>query len=266
MDSTHYSNIICHNIKMKGKPVVIWAVADVHLGSILHKEQEWASFCRSVIKEENNFVVLAGDMLDNTLKSSVGEVYDNTLRPAEQRRILTEQLKPLAAEGRILAAIAGNHEYRSKKETDDEPLFDILARLGVEHIYRDGMAVVKIQMNDTEKDGKSNPTYTLLVHHGAGGGGTTGAAINKAEGFAAMYDGVDAFIFGHWHKPIVSNQTKICIDPHNKRVSEKPVKIIVASAWMNYGSYGLRGMMKPATFAPQQLILHTNKKKMEVLG
>ena len=126
------------------------------------------------------------------------------------------------------------------------------------------MAFLKLQLGNAKSDGQSNPTYVLTVLHGAGGGIWTGAAVNRNERFGYTIDGTDALLIGHTHKPYVAQPGKIFIDKYNNKVTIKPLKIIVATSWMDYGGYAARKQMLPASHAPQIITLHGNKKLITV--
>lgn len=236
-------------------------IADVHLGAAEHMEREWKRFCDSVLNDPNAYLVIGGDMLNNTTRSSVSNIFEETMRPREQKRVLAEMLKPLAP--RILAGCCGNHERRSK-DVDDDPLFDVFCKLDLEDVYRSNMAFVRIQMGKQNGNGADNPTYVLALTHGAGGGMLSGGVINRNERMGYAMDGVDALIVGHSHKPMVSQPAKISVDARNNRVSIKPFKVVVCSSWLQYGGYAAQKMLLPASHTPQIITLKGRKKEMRV--
>lgn len=237
-------------------------ISDVHLGAREHMEREWTDFCDHVLDDPNCYLILGGDMINNATRSSVSNIFDETMRPREQKIVMTEMLKPLSK--RILCGVPGNHEGRSGKDADDDPMYDILCKLNLEDLYRENMAFMKIHLGGKKGTSHANPTYILTVLHGAGGGIWTGAAVNRNERFAYTIDGTDALLVGHTHKPYVAQPGKIYIDPQNNKVSIKPLKIIVATSWMNYGGYAARKQMLPASHAPQTITLHGDKKLITV--
>lgn len=237
-------------------------IADVHLGAQEHMEREWENFCATILQDPNAYTILGGDLINNATRNSVSNVFDETMRPREQKRVMTEMLQPLR--DRILCAVPGNHEGRSGKDADDDPMYDILCKLDLEELWRENIAFVKIQIGLPEKDGKKNPTYMLVVMHGAGGGIYTGAAVNRNERFGYVLDGADALLVGHSHKPFVTQPGKIFIDKYNNQVSIKPFKVITATSWLNYGGYAAKQMLLPASHAPQVITLFGRKKEINV--
>lgn len=237
-------------------------IADVHLGAQEHLTQEWENFCASVLEDPKAYIILGGDLINNATRASVSNIFDETMRPREQKQIMVKMLSPL--KDRILCALPGNHEGRSGKDADDDPMYDIMCKLDLEDYYRENIAFVKIQIGKENKASEHLNTYCLAVTHGAGAGMLPGGVINRNERFGYAIDGCDALLVGHSHKAMVSQPGKILIDARNNQVSIKPFKVIVATSWMNYGGYAAKKQFLPTTHAPQIITLHGNKKKITV--
>lgn len=243
--------------------IEIWPISDVHLGAAEHNAEAWGAFCRELEQRENAYLVLGGDLINNSVRSSIGNgVFTETMRPREQKKRMAEMLAPLRS--KVLAAVSGNHERRSGKDADDDPTYDILCKLDLEHLYRENMAFVKLHFGPEQVDGTRNPTYILVVTHGAGGGILTGGVVNRAERFGYVLDGADVLILGHSHKPFVTQPTKIKINAQRDTISFKPFKVVSTTSWMDYGGYAMQKMLPPTSIAPQIVKLYGNKKKIEV--
>ncbi len=253
--------IITHKFPER-QNITIIPISDVHLGAAEHMEKEWMNFCDSVLKNPCIYVTLGGDLINNATKSSVSNVFEETMRPREQKKMMATLLEPI--KDRILCAVSGNHERRSGKDVDDDPTYDIMCKLDIENLYRENMAFVKIQIGDQNGNGDRNPTYMLVVTHGGGGGAMTGSAVNKNERFGYVIDGADALIVGHTHKPFVTQPSKIFIDKFNNKVSMKPFKVISTTSWLSYGSYAVQKMMLPTSHTPQTITLCGTKKEILV--
>lgn len=253
--------IITHKFPER-QSITIIPISDVHLGAAEHMEKEWMNFCDYVLKNPHIYVTLGGDLINNATRSSVSNVFEETMRPREQKKMMAALLEPI--KDRILCAVSGNHERRSGKDVDDDPAYDIMCKLDIENLYRENIAFVKIQMGDRNGCGERNPTYMLVVTHGGGGGALTGSAVNKNERFGYVMDGADALIVGHTHKPFVTQPSKIFIDKFNNKVSLKPFKVISTTSWLSYGSYAVQKMMLPTSHAPQTITLCGTKKEITV--
>lgn len=240
----------------------IYPISDVHLGAAEHMETEFADFCKKILRDEDGYVILGGDLINNSTRSSVSNIFEEKMRPREQKRMIAEMLEPLR--DRILCMVSGNHERRSGKDADDDPSYDIACKLDIEHLYRENIAFLKIQMGSVQGNGMVNPTYVITVTHGAGGGMLTGGAVNRGERFAAAIDGTDALIVGHTHKPYITQPSKIFIDAKNNKVSFRPFKVVSMTSWLNWGGYAAQKMLAPTSNAPQIMTLRGKKKEIKV--
>ena len=236
-------------------------ISDVHFGTMGHMQKEWKAFCENVLKSPHTYVTLGGDLINNATRSSVSNIFEETMRPSQQKRLMAEMLKPLAENNRILCAVGGNHEKRSGKDVDDDPMLDIMCKLDLEDLYRENMAFVKLDIGKQRTNGQKNPTYVLAVTHGAGGGLFTGTAVTKNERFGYAIDGIDALIVGHTHKGALSKPAKLRVDPRHNIVTLKPFVVAISVPWLNYGGYALRQMMLPATSGDPQIIKLAGKEK-----
>lgn len=257
--------MIVHKINTSDN-IKIYPISDVHLGAMEHMEREWSQFCVDLMNEPNAYITLGGDLINNATRTSVSNVFDETMRPREQKKIMVEMLTPI--KDRILCAVTGNHERRSGKDVDDDPTYDIMTKLDLEHLYRENIAFVKIQLGvpgDRKScTSKARPTYTLAVTHGNGNGMLTGGSVNRTERFGYILDGCDVFISGHTHKPYVTQPSKIRIDTRNNKVTVAPFKVVSASSWLNYGGYAAQKMLNPNSHVLQTITLSGNGKEIKI--
>lgn len=248
--------------KFPREDITIIPISDVHLGARECMEQEFISFIGSVAERPNIYLILGGDLISNGLKNSLTNVYEERYRPMEQKKMMAKILAPVR--DKILCAVSGNHERRSAKDADDDVTYDILAKIDKEDVYRENMAFLKLQFGDSKGDGLRNPTYTLVVTHGAGGGMLTSGAVLRGERFGYAVDGMDALIMGHTHKPFTTMPGKIVIDTRNNQVSVKPFKVINMTSWLSYGGYSMQKMLIPTSHCLHTLTLCGDHKEMVV--
>lgn len=249
-------------------PIKVYPVGDVHYGALEHRQKEWSSFCERIAAEPDSYLVLVGDLVNNSTRTSVANPFDEVVRPRDQKEHMAEYLKPI--KDRILCAVSGNHEYRSKRESDTDITYDILARLGIEDLYRENAAFMKVALGERKSEPKAITAFTFAVTHGTGGGIYTGASVNRSERFGNVIDGCDCLITAHTHKGTVSRPSKIVIDSKNDTVSVKPYTVVSCVSWLAFGGYALRKMLLPSdTGQPQCLGLVMDKsrrsKRIEVI-
>lgn len=255
----------------KSGPVNVYPIGDVHFGALEHHEREWNDFLRRVTDDPNAYLILCGDLINNNTRSSVGSPWDDTVRPKEQKRLMVELLEPVR--DRILCCVSGNHERRSMKDADDDPTYDIMAKLDLEDVYRTNAAFLCVRIglktDNSRISGEAyRQSYTFAVTHGAGGGIYTGATVNRNERWGNVLEGADCVIVGHTHKGTITRPSKIVIDPGHNLVTMKDYLVISCVAWQNYGSYAMQKMLLPTSTArPQLLRLTDNKaqKNIEVI-
>ena len=241
-------------------------VADVHFGAINHQRDEWKRFC-SMVEKEDVQLILAGDLINNNTRSSVGSPFDDFIRPKEQKREMVEMLKPIA--DKILCIIPGNHERRSQKDADDDPAYDIAAKLDLEDIYRQDAAFLSVKIGErnigTHRRNVPRVSYNIVVTHGSGGGIYTGATVNRNERWGNVIDGVDLLIVGHTHKGTVTRPAKMIFDSRCDHVYMREYVVISCVAWQAYSGYAAQKMLLPSqTARPQIVYLGGKERNIEV--
>ena len=70
--------------------ITIYPIADIHLGAAEYNESAWREFRSRILEEENSYITLGGDLLNNATKSSVSNVYEETMRPREAKKLMVE--------------------------------------------------------------------------------------------------------------------------------------------------------------------------------
>lgn len=246
----------------KDKDVVIRPLGDLHVGSRYFSEETWSNWKNTITPETK--IVIVGDLMDNGVKSSVTSVYKETMMPSAQKEWLVRELEPFA--DNILCAVGGNHERRSSKEVDDDPLYTVMCRLRREDVYRSGACFVMLRIGSADRRVRCNyrPTYNMTVMHGTGGGMYIGGSANRSERFAMAIEGMDLLITGHTHKPITFPAARLVFDNQNKQMCRKQLTVVTCSSMMEYGGYPLEKMMTPTALAYQEITLSSNGKGITV--
>ena len=239
------------------KGITIVPVADVHLGALEHNAAAWDAFRKEIQEQPDTYIALVGDLINNSVRGSVGNPFDEVMRPREQKRLMVEHLMPI--KDRILCAVSGNHERRSLKDSDVDITYDIMAKLDIEHLYRENVAFMKIGLGSRPSSGTSECMFMFAVTHGS--------ALTRNETFGNILDGVDCFVVGHTHKGVVSRPSKIVVDARAEKITMRNYTVVSAESWLSYGGYAAQKMLLPSETAnPQRIYLSGNRrgKRLEV--
>ena len=243
-------------------------LADAHYGSQEFNETLWHSTVKRIQDDPNCFCVLVGDLIDNGLKNSLTNVYEATCSPRDQKEWLYNELLPIRS--KVLAACGGNHERRSVRETDTDPLFDVMCRLGIEDVYRQNICFMQIRLTyiaaDRQKgEGKRERfhySFSFAITHGAGGGQYIGSSANRVQNFGMAIEGIDCLITGHTHKPVSFPVSKLLFV--NGCVQRKQFVVAVASSSLNYGGYPIQKLMPPAAQTTTEIIMTWSNHKTNI--
>lgn len=261
-------NVIKVELSTK-EPITIVPLGDAHYGAREFNEARWNETIQRIKDDPYCYAVIVGDMIDNGLKNSVTNVYEQTAMPGEQKRWLLTALEPI--KDKILAAVGGNHERRSKKEVDSDPLYDVFCKLGIEDKYRSRIAFLNVRFipddgSKRSEHGSARTSYAIAVTHGAGGGMYVGSGANRTAMFGA-YIGVDILITGHTHKPMTFPVSRLVFDAQNCTVRQDQFTVVVASSFLDYGGYPVERLLTPTAKTLTEIRLfydHDAKKTVRV--
>ena len=262
-----YEDILWYSLGEDVKETTIYPLADVHLGAEGAEVQAFYALVNQIAKEPNSYVTLQGDLIDNGTRNSVTNIFRATMPPSQQKREMAKALEPIR--DKILCILPGNHERRSGKDADDDPAYDIAAKLDLEDRYRESIAFVRVALGKRTtgktRDGKPH-VYFIACVHGAGGGALPGAGINRADRYLQALDGVDVLIHGHTHKPYALRGSKLVLDTANKIVKQRPTLAMCAGQWLDYVGYPVVQQLNPAALpGANKLVLFGDKYKFEAV-
>lgn len=237
----------------------VYPLADVHLGDPKTDEECFKNFIKHIEKEKNRYVIIAGDMINNAIKTSVSNVYNEKYSPKEQKYLMAEMLKPI--KDRILCLLSGNHEDRSIKEVDNDIIEDISHILGIQEKFRENGAYINIQFGkDTHGRYLS---YTGYIVHGIGGGKSAGAPANILEKLPLSFQ-ADFYVIAHLHRSLGFKNSYFKPNATWERLEQFERAFIIASHWQDYGGYAQRKLYTPQTKGANLLVLNGRKKGMEI--
>ena len=226
-------DLIVHKLARELSHINIYPIGDLHIGSPDFSEKAFRRWKDMVLADPNGYVMIVGDIMDMATKGSITNIYEATMTPFEQREWVEKEFGDIRA--KILGAVQGNHEHRANKLLGICPMYDVLAKLDIGHLYRPNMAFIKVNLGERNKDRQAS--YTFVLAHGQ--------AKGRTKQFPYAVDGMDIMISGHFHTPENSIGNKIVIDSQNEGVSTREFMHISVPSFTNYGGYAMKAMFMP---------------------
>ena len=228
--------------ELPGRTIRVWAVADVHIGAKEADIDGFSAFLKRIEEDEDSYLVICGDVLNNGLKDSLTNVYEETMPPHAQVEKAVELLTPVA--GKILGCVGGNHERRTKRSADMDIMAQVMTLIGEPELYRSNMAFIRVRLRNEGK--RTKDTYSLMLVHGK--------TESKKRRLAYAVEGVDAIISAHTHSGSVEKPARIVFG--KSYVTVRSLVSLTATSWLDYGGYAASGLLLPnATSDPQCLVL-----------
>ena len=231
-------------------------LADIHLGDP-HCDMALLKEHIEYVKEHGNcYVLLNGDLINNSTKTSVGDVYSERMSPMEQLKMAVNLFSPIKE--KILAITNGNHEARTWR-MDGIDLMEIFAReLGLENRYANESALIFLQFGNNTARAKNERghyyQFTIYMTHGSGGGRKEGAKAIRLADMSSIVD-ADIYIHSHTHLPMVIKEAFFRTDFTKKNVQKVDKLFVNTSSMLNYGGYGEAFEFKPSSKETPKIVL-----------
>lgn len=244
--------------------VEILVLADYHYADPHSDHDAIRRDIEYVADHENAYAVLAGDLMNCAIKSSVSDTYGDTLSPMDELSICADLFTPIAH--KVVGMVGGNHEARHYK-TNGVDMTRILARqLGVEDKYSPDTALVFLRVGEDEcsRNHHRPILYTIYLTHGTGGGRREGGKIQRLVDLSNIVD-ADIFICGHTHLPATLKTAFARPSPANSSITYCTKLFVNAAAKLDYGGYGDVGGFKPGCKDTPRILLSGTRKEMRAV-
>ena len=245
------------------KSIELLVLADYHYADPHSDHDAIRKDIDYVNSHENAYCVLAGDLLDCALKSSLGDAYVN-LSPMEELTAMMDLLQPIAH--KVLAIVGGNHEARHYR-TNGVDMTRLLARqLGIEDKYSPDTALLFLRVGrDSKSNGHHRPIlYTIYLTHGSGGGRKEGGKIQRLADYCQIVD-ADIYCVGHTHLPASFKTGFVRPNASNSSVGYCTKLYVNCAAKLQYGGYGDTGGFKPPCIDTPRILLSGETKDMRAV-
>lgn len=251
------------DLSAEHKSIELLVLADYHYADPNSDHDAIRKDIDYVNTHDNAYCVLAGDLLDCALKSSLGDAYVN-LSPMEELTAMMELIQPIAH--KVLAIVGGNHEARHYR-TNGVDMTRLLARqLGIEDKYSPDTALLFLRFGRDESNRNHNRQilYTIYLTHGSGGGRKEGGKIQRLADYAQIVD-ADIYICGHTHLPASFKTGFARPSAANSSITYCTKLYVNSAAKLNYGGYGDTGGFKPPCTDTPMILLNGEKKEMRAV-
>lgn len=228
---------------------------DLHIGLKTVDEEVFDEIVDFIAADPDCVTILGGDAVESATRESVGlGMIEQKYHVQEQRRRVTEKLRPLAKAGKILGGLTGNHEMRVQRFNDDNPMAEICYDLEIP--YWGYSAYLKLVVNDIP--------YHVFCHHGRSGATSRAGKINAALRLGQIAH-ADLYISGHTHERLQIPEIIYEIDDATDRlVARKRVHVIAGSLPEYFGGYAEMSAYPPSITGPVLIELSGTKKDIRV--
>lgn len=237
--------------------------SDLHIGSPKCDMDLIKARIERVKNDPNTYCVLLGDIVNNSTKTSVGDVYSEPLSPMAQITTAIELFRPIAH--KVIGGTGGNHERRSYKQDGIDLLYFMFTELNIADRYSYGAALLFVRFGVNDHDKRRKMCYTIYITHGDGQGGRLiGGKANGLQRRGQIVN-ADIVITGHTHTPFTFRGVSYVIDYQNNTVREREQVFINASATLKYEEYAELYGMPPSSVISPRVILNSHKRGIVVM-
>ena len=235
-------------------------IFDIHKGDVGFREDLLKRTIKYIKDNFKAYWFLGGDMIAAILKTSVGNVYEQTTTPEEQLMYIYRIFEGIW--DRCLYIMLGNHENRILNQTSFNAARLLHELTGVP--YTNDFATFSISFG---KSSKGRPvTYIIHAHHGIGSGRTEGSKINNAIRIGEVLPNADIYISGHSHGNITHEDKIYLVDRQKGLIKEQKRLYIVAGSYLDYVGYPAAKALKPGVLGSPIIHLDGQKKAAYVLS
>lgn len=237
--------------------------SDLHIGSSKCDLELINARIDRVKNNPDTYCILLGDLINNSTKTSVGDVYGEPMSPMTQITTAIELFRPI--KDKILGCVSGNHERRSYKQDGIDLLYFMCSELGIVDKYSYSSCLLFIRFGSNSHYRKRKMCYTLFMAHGDGQGGRlVGGKANGLQRRGQIVD-ADIVVTGHTHTPFTFRSMTYAVDYPNSTVREKEQVFVNASATLKYEEYAELYGMTPSSVISPRIVLSGRSRSVVVM-
>jgi len=213
--------------------ILVYNIGDVHYGNENCDREAFKKVVDEIENNPNAYWLSTGDLLEVSLKDSLGDVYKSLSLNEELNEIL-EILRPI--KHKCFGIVGSNHHYRVEKRIGLN--FDALLCKLLEVDYLGLTGYLRIIVG--------NVGYYLALHHGIGYGKSKGIKANNLVYFGNVAKGFDIYMIGHLHSFMYFVENDLVLDKKHNKVSNIYSHYVITGHFLKYrSSYAERKLLKP---------------------
>lgn len=214
-----------------------------------------------ILKTPNAYAFLMGDILNAASRTSATNPFEGKSGDDEYQEAV-DLFRPLAEKRKVIGAITGNHERRMEDSFGFNPLKPFCNELNIP--YLGYSAVVRFRVGQREESpNQVEQIYHGYFHHGTGGGGTLGAALNRKVKLQEIVQGVDFYVSGHDHQMVTGQ--RIVFEPGKKDIVQRKLTYVDSGSFLDYeNSYAEAAMYPPGKLGAPRIRLDGREQKHDV--
>lgn len=237
--------------------------SDLHIGSPKCDLDLINSRIERVKNDPNTYCILLGDIINNSTKTSVGDVYSEPFSPMTQITTAIELFRPI--KHKIIGCVSGNHERRSYKQDGIDLIYFMCSELNIADKYSYSSLLLFIRFGTHNRYYNRKMCYTLFMTHGDGQGGRMiGGKANGLQRRGQIVD-ADIVVTGHTHTPFTFRNVMYSVNYQNSSIREREQVFVNASATLKYEEYAELYGMSPSSVISPRIVLSGRDRAIVVM-
>ena len=239
--------------------IEILPLSDLHIGDPGFNEPALKNYLRYVQAEQNRYILLNGDVINNATKGSVSDIYTETMPPRRQIECAADILDPVS--DRILGIVSGNHERRTDKESGISPVEILAEKLKVPYFGIETLLKIRLGKNTHWRQ----TYYTIYATHGWGGGRLRGGKVNNLERLKNIVL-CDVYCMAHTHGQVSFPSVIYVPETKHDAVTERVMWFVNSGSFLERGSgYAAAKGYEPQLIGCPIIELSGSEKKVMVI-
>lgn len=203
-------------------PFKLYPIGDIHYGHPSCDLEKLERFISWIERQENAYILLTGDMIENGTRHSLGRaVYEQLVNPEEQVEGIVQLFAPVW--DRVLGVLSGNHEERTTNLSGFDPARAIAHRLRA--TYFPTTAYLDIWVGEHKME--------VFATHGYGSAKFPHTRLKNIMDYNRFIP-ADVYVTGHFHDLNTLRDCRIVKNPSTMELELRKRYYVVAGSFLKY--------------------------------